>query len=224
VIEIKNRWNDSILFAAEAADMREAVIKACSSGANLSGAYLSGAYLSGAYLSGANLSGAYLYGAYLESANLSGANLSGAYLSGAYLSGANLYGANLYGAYLESANLSGANLESANLSGANLERARIERARIDWSSHALIAELLLRKCGDEINPQMIARRKVAGLILISRDWCWPDFLRLRKSRHFSWAVDVLAAHVTEGDGAPDILVKRAKEIVAIEVVMTKEDS
>jgi hypothetical protein len=48
--------------------------------------------------SGANLSGANLYGASLYGASLYGANLYGANLSGADLSGANLYGASLSGA------------------------------------------------------------------------------------------------------------------------------
>jgi hypothetical protein len=81
-IEIRNRWSDAVIYTYEAdgATMRDAVLAARESGANLSGADLSGAYLSGA-----NLSGAYLSGA-----DLSGAYLSGADLSGAYLSGANL--------------------------------------------------------------------------------------------------------------------------------------
>ena len=60
--------------------------------ADLSGADLSGADLSRAYLSRADLSGAYLSGAYLSGANLSGAYLSRADLSGAYLSGAKIEG------------------------------------------------------------------------------------------------------------------------------------
>jgi Family of unknown function (DUF5758)/Pentapeptide repeats (8 copies) len=88
--EIKS-YLGSVLFTYEADDLREAVVAAVKSGANLigadlSGADLSGAYLSGAYLSGANLSGAYLSGAYLIGADLSRANLIGANLSGAYLS------------------------------------------------------------------------------------------------------------------------------------------
>jgi hypothetical protein len=61
--------------------------------------------------SSANLSSADLYGANLRSANLSSADLYGANLRSANLNGANLNGANLYGANLRSANLSSADLK-----------------------------------------------------------------------------------------------------------------
>ena len=132
-VQIKHRWNDSILYEADVPDdtpsglqMRRALEAATSAGANLDGAYLAGANLDGAYLDGAYLAGAYLDGAnldgaYLAGANLAGANLDGANLAGAYLDGANLAGANLDGAYLAGANLAGANLDGANLAGAYLD-------------------------------------------------------------------------------------------------------
>jgi hypothetical protein len=125
-IQIKHRFDSSVLFECEANSMRVAVklaieTKADLSWANLFGADLSGANLSWANLSGADLSGANLSGADLSWANLSGANLSGANLSGADLSWANLSGANLSGADLSWANLSGADLSGADLSGANLD-------------------------------------------------------------------------------------------------------
>ena len=95
LFKIKNRWTGTILFEYESETLRNAVVKAAESGADLSSANLSGANLSGADLSGAYLSGADLSGAYLSGANLSGANLSGADLSGAYLSGADLRSADL---------------------------------------------------------------------------------------------------------------------------------
>ena len=76
--------------------------------ANLRDADLRSAYLCGANLYGANLHGANLYGADLRDTNLRDANLCNADLYGADLYGANLYGADLYGAYLRSAYLSGA--------------------------------------------------------------------------------------------------------------------
>ena len=118
-IEIKSKIGNLLFtYESENATIKEALLKAIESGADLSGADLSranlyGAYLYGANLSGANLSRANLYGAYLYGANLSGADLSGANLSRANLSGANLSRANLYGA-----DLSGANLYGADLSGA----------------------------------------------------------------------------------------------------------
>ena len=81
VIEIRHRFNDSVLWFGDAATVKDAIHAAIASRANLSGANLSGANLSGANLSGADLSGATL-----SRANLSGANLSGADLSGATLS------------------------------------------------------------------------------------------------------------------------------------------
>ena len=96
-VQIKSRFDASVLFKCEADSFKLAVECAVKSRADLSRANLSGADLYGANLSRANLSGADLYGANLSRANLSGANLSGANLSGANLSGANLYGANLYG-------------------------------------------------------------------------------------------------------------------------------
>ena len=54
--QIKNRYYNSVLYECEAESIKECLIKAVYSDANLSGANLSGAYLSGANLSGANLS------------------------------------------------------------------------------------------------------------------------------------------------------------------------
>jgi uncharacterized protein YjbI with pentapeptide repeats len=93
MIEIKNRWTGQVIYTSQKETLREAVIEAVESGANLSGADLSNANLIGAYLSGANLCNANLSGA-----DLSGANLIGAYLIGADLSGADLSGADLSGA------------------------------------------------------------------------------------------------------------------------------
>src|SRR5574343_67999 len=62
-IEIKNRWNLSVIFSCEADSMRIAVELAIKSGA----------YLGGAYLRGADLRGADLVGAYLRGADLRGA-------------------------------------------------------------------------------------------------------------------------------------------------------
>ena len=109
----------SVIFEAEVVTMKELVIKAVKSGANLSDVNLSGANLSDANLSGANL-----YNADLDGANLSDANLCNASLDGANLSDANLDGANLYNAHLCNASLDGANLYNANLDGANLYNAK----------------------------------------------------------------------------------------------------
>ena len=119
MIEIKSRWDGSVLYTAESgADVRAVAQAAVASGANLRDADLRDAYLRRANLSRAYLSRADLSGAYLSRADLSRANLSDAYLSGANLSRANLSRANLSGAYLRDANLRGADLYDANLYGA----------------------------------------------------------------------------------------------------------
>ena len=83
--QIKNRWNDSVLFECEVPDdmasglrARHALEKAVASGAYLAGANLADANMTGAYLTGANLTGAYLAGANLADANLTDANMTGA--------------------------------------------------------------------------------------------------------------------------------------------------
>jgi len=150
-IEIKSRFNGSALFAHY---KEENSIKIT----------LEAAVMAGADLAGANLAGADLAGAYLAGANLAGADLARADLAGAYLAGANLARANLARANLAGANLDGANLDGANLAG----------IKVNWTSHDLIAEILRRWAKDSI-----PRRMLVGLIVLSRDWCWPQFLRIK---------------------------------------------
>jgi hypothetical protein len=126
-VEIKSRWNGSVLFSAEIGlgveerfRLRAAVRLAVSRGANLCGANLCGANLRGANLCDANLRGANLC-----DADLCGANLCDADLCGANLCGANLRGADLRGADLRGANLCDADLCGADLRGANLCDAKI---------------------------------------------------------------------------------------------------
>jgi len=111
-IEIKSRFNGSVLFAHEC---EENTLKI-----TLEMALKARADLRGAYLCGADLRDAYLCGADLRDAYLRGANLRGAYLRGAYLRGANLYGADLCGA-----DLYGADLRDADLRGANLHDKKL---------------------------------------------------------------------------------------------------
>jgi len=107
--------------------------------------------------------------AYLRGADLRGADLGGAYLRGADLRGADLTGAYLRGAYLTGADLRGAYLTGADLTGADLTGAQ----HPPMESHDFWAELLIRAAGDDLH-----RRMVAGLVLISRDWCWSRFKQL----------------------------------------------
>lgn len=112
-IKIETRLG-SLLFQSTKTTIKEAVMEAKDSGADLSYADLSDADLSGAYLSGADLGGA----------DLGGADLVGAYLSDADLSGANLRGANLRDANLRGANLRGADISGADLSGAEMQNVK----------------------------------------------------------------------------------------------------
>ena len=91
-IQIKSTYG-SILFEGDFPDVKQCVLAALKSRANLCGADLHGADLCGANLSGADLRGANLRGADLHSVDLSYADLCGANLSGATLYGANLRGA-----------------------------------------------------------------------------------------------------------------------------------
>jgi len=130
-----------------------------------------------------------------------GANLTGAKLRWADLRGAFLRWANLSGADLREADLREADLSGAALSGAFLRRADLSGAVVSWQSHDMIAEILRRAAAD--NP---ARRMLAGLILISRDWCWDEFLALDiDSELRRWALDELRQWVRPGDNAPEIL-------------------
>jgi hypothetical protein len=133
--EIRNRWNNEVMFEIAADSFMKVVEQKIAERANLSGANLSDADLRGANLSGANLRdanlyGTNLYGAYLRDANLRGADLRGTDLRGADLYGANLRGANLRGAYLRGAYLRGANLRGAYLRGANLYGADLSGANL----------------------------------------------------------------------------------------------
>jgi hypothetical protein len=143
--------------------------------------------LSRANLSGADLYGADLYRANLSEANLSGANLYGANLSRANLSRANLSEANLYGANLSEANLYGANLYGADLSGANLSGADLDVKNPPLNSHQFISEILYREAVTK------NQRSIAGLIRISTDWCWKDFLKNCTTEEIAWAKEILVA-------------------------------
>lgn len=170
----------------DGADLRNArMTDACLEGAWLEGADLEDAWLTGANLTGANLTGARLAGAWLNCADLRNARLAGACLEGANLRGARLEGARLEGADLEDACLEGADLE-----GANLYRARLEGTRLNWTSHDLIAEILRQAAGKDSE-----KRSMAGLVLVSRDWCWKDFARNVNSKMKRWCAEVLTPFV-----------------------------
>jgi len=97
------------------------------------------------------------------------------------------------------ADLCGADLCGANLRGAYLCRANLDGAKINWQSHDLIAEILLRAAGHDVQKRM-----VAGLILVSPDWCWDKFLSIESDLR-DWAITTLREYVQDGDNAPEIL-------------------
>jgi uncharacterized protein YjbI with pentapeptide repeats len=148
----------------------------------------------GADLRGANLRHADLGGADLRHADLSDANLRYANLVGANLGCANLGHADLSGA-----DLSGADLGGANLGGANLRYADLRGAKFNWQSHALLSEILLRAAGDNMG-----RRMLAGLVAVSTDWCWDQWLSLEHPER-AWAIAELAKWVRPDDGAPEVI-------------------
>jgi hypothetical protein len=139
-IQIRKRWDLSIIFECEADSMKLAVELAIKNNANLSSANLSSADLSSANLSSADLSSADLRWANLSSANLSSANLSSANLRWANLSSADLRWANLSSANLSSADLSSADLSSADLSSANLSSADLSSADLRWAEQVFIRD------------------------------------------------------------------------------------
>ena len=91
-IEIKNRWDGSVIFSMEAESWKDAVEAAMKARINLSGSDLRGSDLSGSNLRGSNLSDCDLSGS-----NLSGSNLRNSNLSGSDLSGCNLLNSDLSG-------------------------------------------------------------------------------------------------------------------------------
>ena len=105
------------------------------------------------------------------------------------------------------ADLSGADLSGADLSGADPYRADLYEADLSgitvlWTSHDLIAEILKRAA-----QQDIARRMIAGLVLLSRDWCWHEFLAADiRTDLREWALTELRKWVKAGDGAPEFLI------------------
>ena len=152
---------------------------------------LVGAALRGADLMGANLRGASLWGASLMGANLRGANLRGASLRGANLRDANLRDANLAGA-----DLRGADLWGACFLRANLQDADLMDAGLNWRSHDLLAEVIRQNAGDDHD-----KRAMAGLVLVSRDWCWRQFWELNLPLE-PWAIEVLTPFLREGQTPP----------------------
>ncbi len=137
LMQIKNRWTDAVLFQGEFDSMKDCVLAAFQSSADLRDADLRDADLCGANLRGANL----------RDANLRGANLRDANLRDADLRDADLCGADLRDADLRDANLCGADLRDAKNADLAIAMTRIlpEGDLIGWKkcSNEVIVKLLI---------------------------------------------------------------------------------
>jgi hypothetical protein len=186
-IAIKRR-DGVILYETSAPDLRAAVERVVVEGGSLQGVDFSWLRLNGADLHGADLRGAKLSGTHLEGADLREADLREADLRWCCLSGADLRGADV----------TGADLRGADLRGADLSFLSPQKTRLNWTSHVFIAKALLRAAGTDAE-----KRKVAGLVLVSHDWCWSAFLAL-KDPLTGWALDTLAQFVHPADTEADV--------------------
>ena len=94
-------------------------------------------------------------------------------------------------------------VEAAVKGGAYLSGAYIEKSKtkINWESHDLVAEILRRAAGEDIE-----RLKIAGLLLICRSWCWDKFIAIDDPLK-EWAFSELRGWVLDGDNAPEVLKK-----------------
>jgi hypothetical protein len=90
-------------------------------------------------------------------------------------------------------------VELAVKSGISLNHAILDGASLSWTSHDLIAEVLRRAAGDDV-----AKRMIAGLILVSRDWCWEQFMAVETVEN-TWANHELARWIKDGDEHPRCL-------------------
>jgi len=158
----KELWSD------DRPTVRESVIAAVVSaadlrGANLRDADLRDADLRGADLYDADLRDADLRGAELYDANLRDANLRGADLYDADLRGANLRDADLRGADLYDADLRGADLRDANLYDANLRDADLRGADL-YDAELYYADLRDANLRDA---------NLRGAMGVSRHLCTP---------------------------------------------------
>ena len=196
-MQIKDRQTGAVMFEVAVATIRECVGEAARQNANLRGSNLSGSDLRYSNLRHSNLSYSNLRYSDLRHSNLRDSNLRHSNLRHSNLSDSDLSHSNL-----SYSDLSGSNLSDSDLSHSNLSYSDLHDITVNWNSHELLAEILRQKAGENT-----AKRKIAGLVLVSHDWCWDKFLRLRDPTKL-WALGVLRRYVKEGDGAPEILRKQ----------------
>ena len=97
--------------------------------------------------------------------------------------------------------LSNAILNGASLNGADLRGASLKGITLNWQSHDLLSEILLRKAG-----QSMEYRSMAGVIKVSPDWCWGHFDKVFSEDQKVWAKSVLSPLIKDGDDVPEELV------------------
>ena len=168
-MKITKKTTHKIIFEDDSNTMKDCVINAILSGADLRGADLGGADLRGADLGGADLRGAYLRGADLGGADLGvaylrGADLGVAYLRSAYLRGADLGGADLRGADLGGADLRGAYLRGADLGGADLGVAYLRGADLRGAKNIPFIPLSCPSDGEFIGWKKVSNKLIRLLI------------------------------------------------------------
>ena len=208
-IEIKCRFAQKVLFEHDCKDntIKKTVEEAVKCRSDLSWSNLRGSDLSGSDLSGSDLSGSDLCGSDLSRSDLRGSDLSGSDLRwsnlresdlswsdlsgsdlrwsdlrGSDLSGSNLKWSNLRESDLRESDLSGSNLRWSNLSGSNLNNLK----SISISDHCLLSQILLN------SAETTKQREWAGLVRISLDWCWDDFLNNMSKPCIKWCVSILS--------------------------------
>jgi uncharacterized protein YjbI with pentapeptide repeats len=141
-IEIKNRWNGSVIFSHECEDntIKLTLLKAIAEGSDLRGSSLRGSDLSGSDLSDSNLRGSDLRGSNLSDSDLSNSNLRDSDLSCSDLSGSNLRGSDLRGSNLSNSNLSYSDLSNSDLSCSDLSGSDLSGSDLSGSDLAPIRD------------------------------------------------------------------------------------
>jgi len=72
---------------------------------------------------------------------------------------------------------------------------------MSWTDHTLLSEILFRAA-----KTSVPRRQLAGLVAVSTDWCWPDFLKIRIDAKLRvWALKALLKFRQPEDSIPDEL-------------------
>lgn len=93
--------------------------------------------------------------------------------------------ANLSGSDLRNSDLRYSDLSGSNLSGSDLHGSDLRVKYPTLNSHQFVSEILYREAKTK------NQRATAGLIRISTDWCWKDFLKECTAEEIEWAKGIL---------------------------------